>query len=113
WSLKSNTIVEVIPAGQGAVGDLEFTPDPPRLLVAKQVGDLFIVDPVYMSETNRVTTHVLSFGLMDRSRNGKRIVCGSGDGTIKVLRMEHLHAPDVIWKDKHIRQVETLDDTEQ
>lgn len=109
YSMQSGELTGKVEAAHGAVGDIEFSKDASRLLVVKQAGELFVYEPLGQFETNRLTTHVLTFGTIDRTRNGKLIVTGSGDGTIKVLRMDQLTRPQVVWKDQHIRQIESLD----
>ncbi len=108
WSTESGEHFLLKEPNSGAVGDLEFSKNPDRLLVVKQNGDLTLYDSESKRETNRFTTHMLSFGMIDRSKNGKTIVSGSGDGVIKIIRLDHLHLPDTIWEDQHIRQVEVL-----
>lgn len=108
WSTESSEQLHFNFADDGSVGDLEFSNDPHRLLVVKQNGDLIAFDPESKRETNRFHSHSLSYGMIDRSKNGKTIVSGSGDGVIKVFRIDQLNLPDTLWEDKHIRQVEVL-----
>lgn len=110
--LESNQLKYLTASRLGIVGDIEFSKSPKRLLIARQTGHLFVYDPERFTETNRLSTHVLSFGTLDRSRNGKLIVTGSGDGTIKILKMDRLALPDVLWSDSHIRQVEVINQGE-
>ncbi|QDT32145.1 serine/threonine-protein kinase [Thalassoglobus polymorphus] len=108
WDVETGEQVASTPIGDGAVGDLENSNDSNQLLVTKAVGDLIVLDPATQQETHRFQTHTLSFGTIDVSRNGKLIVTGSGDGSVNVIRLNRLNLPEVLWEDKHIRQLEVL-----
>lgn len=110
WSLPENQLVSRSSINLGAVGDIEISPLNKRVYVARETGLFYVYDDQTYLESNRVSTHVLNFGTIDQTRSGKFIVAGSGDGSIKVMRMDELALPDVTWCDSHIRDVAVLPD---
>jgi len=69
--------------GKGAVNDLKFSPDSTRLAVASSCG-IWIYDAYTGNELDFLTGPMEGINSVDFSPDGKIIVSGSKDGTVKL-----------------------------
>lgn len=90
------------------IGDLEFLKDSRMLSIVSSGGDLHLFNVDTGHEINRLSTHNLSFGVLDRSPDGKVLAMGSGDGAVKLVRVDELLKPNVYWHEANIRAVDFL-----
>ena len=56
-------------------------------------------------EMRHLATHSLTHGVLDVSPDGKTLGVGSGDGSIKLLDVDALLKPTVLWHDVDVRHV--------
>lgn len=94
----------------GMIGDLEFLPGTPLLVVASQDGRLHFFDTDRRREIRSLDTHALSAGVLARSANGKLLVIGSGDGSVTLVKLEGLTKPSMLWHEDNepVRDLEFL-----
>lgn len=108
WSLESGERTAVVQLG-GAVGDLEYLPDEDLLAAVSTLGDLRLFDR-NQHQIRSTSTHALTHGMLAQSRDGRWLVVGSGDGSVKLLRVASLRRPDTLWHDAHVRAVAFVPD---
>ncbi len=92
----------------GQIGDIEFLPGTPLLVVASIDGKLHFFDTDRQQVIRSLDTHALSAGLLARSANGKSLVVGSGDGSVTLVKLEGLTTPTILWRDEPVRDLEFL-----
>jgi eukaryotic-like serine/threonine-protein kinase len=91
-------------SGMGQIGDLAFVND--RTLAAVGTsGHLLLLDVESGREITHLKTHNLTQGVLDVSSNGKTLLVGSGDGSLKLIETDRLLAPTVLWHDSDVRHV--------
>ncbi|QDU41201.1 Serine/threonine-protein kinase PrkC [Maioricimonas rarisocia] len=90
------------------IGDLEFLKDSSLLAILENNGQLRIYDTKQQLEIRKLTTHGLSSGALARSADGRFLVVGSGDGSVKLMRAESVSRPDTFWHRSEIRALEFL-----
>ena len=93
------------------VGDIEYLPNSDQIAVVLANNNLLLLNSNH-EPVRKLPTHSLSMGVLGRSRDGKVLAVGSGDGTIKVLALGRLRTPQILWHDKHVRDVTFLDDSQ-
>ena len=59
-------------------------------------------------EIRSLKTHNLNEGVLVRSDNGEFLAVGSGDGSVKLLRVRGLTKPSVFWHEAHVRGIDFL-----
>jgi len=90
------------------IGDLEYLPHHDEIAIVSSSASMRLLNPQH-NEIARLATHALSPGVLNHSLDGKRIVVGGGDGTVKVLDIDSLQQPEVLWHDTHIRDTAFID----
>ncbi|MFG0334066.1 MAG: WD40 repeat domain-containing serine/threonine protein kinase [Maioricimonas sp. JB049] len=90
------------------IGDLEFLKDSPLLAILENNGQLLIYDTKQQLEVRKLTTHGLSSGALGRSADGRFLVVGSGDGSVKLIRTDRVSRPDTVWHNSESRALEFL-----
>jgi WD40 repeat protein len=90
------------------VGDLDFVKDQRVLAMATSGGGLHLYDLDTQREVNHLSTHNRSLGVLDRAADGTVMAVGSGDGSVKLVRIAELMKPDVYWHDANVRAVKFL-----
>ena len=108
WSVPKKTLLHTHEATLGRIGALEFVKETPLLAMLASDGQLHLYDTIEQREVRSLMTHNLSDGLLARSENGESLVVGSGDGSIKLLRVSGLTKPSVFWHEAHVRRVAFL-----
>ena len=94
-------------------GDMEFMKDEPVLVVLAAGGNMILFDTQKQEEIQRLTTHSLTFGSLARSADGRFMVVGSGDGTVRLVRTDELVRRSVLWHDADVRSLAYLPDGER
>lgn len=92
----------------GLIGDIEFLTGTSLLAVASSNGQLHFFDTARKQEIRSIDTHSLTAGQLARSANGKSLVIGSGDGSVKVVKLEGLAKPTILWHEEPVRDLEFL-----
>lgn len=82
----------------------------PLLAFLASDGELHLFDMEKQQDIHCLNTHNLSDGVLARSASGEFLVTGSGDGSIKLLKVRSLEEPSVFWHDAHVRAVGFLPD---
>lgn len=104
WSLEDGMLKFETGTGMGQVGDIEFVDD--RVLSAVGTsGQLLLIDVEAGHEMRHLATHILTQGVLDVSPDGNTLCVGSGDGSIKLLDIQALLRPTVLWHDVDVRHV--------
>ncbi len=104
WSLETGQQEFELDTRLAQIGAIEFLDD--RLLSMTGVyGDFLILDTETRIERCRMGTHELSTGSLAVASKADRLVVGSGDGSLKLLKTQQLLAPHVFWHDTHVREV--------
>ncbi|MCA9059101.1 MAG: protein kinase, partial [Planctomycetaceae bacterium] len=93
----------------GGTGDLEYLPQVKILAATDLTGKLTLLDD-QLREVASVPVHSLSFGMIDVAADGSRLLCGSGDGSIKLLDTAQAVVRDVVWHQSHVRDLQFLPD---
>jgi WD40 repeat protein/serine/threonine protein kinase len=109
WSVADETL-EHSHKSIWRIGDLEFLKEKRVLAIATIAGDVLMYDVDDRREITKLKTHNLSIGVLSRSADGKRLAVGSGDGALKLVRLDELKRPTVFWHDKEVRAVAFLPD---
>ncbi|MEW4528439.1 protein kinase [Maioricimonas sp. JC845] len=90
------------------IGDLEFLSNSPLLAIVESDGQLRTYNTDERLEVFKLKTHALSSGVLARSADGRFLVVGSGDGSVKVMRTESVSHPDIFWQGSEVRDLEFL-----
>ncbi len=90
------------------IGDIEYLPEWDQVAMVSASAGLRLLNAEHV-EVARSSTHALSPGVLDHSRDGTTLVVGGGDGTVKVLAVGQLQTSEVLWHETHIRDVTFLD----
>ena len=96
-------------ADGGTFGDLHALPQADLVAMVTSDYNLFLTD-LNLRETRHLPTHTLSHGSLGESHDGRFLVVGSGDGSVKLISVEALRRPDVLWHESHARDVKFLSD---
>ncbi len=109
WSTAEGLLVDVRGnSTQWRIGDLAFLKDSHLLALVGTNGLTTIFDTDKKQVIRTLGTHHLTTGVLDRSTNGRFLVLGSGDGTVKVLNIGRLLTPDTLWHPVDVRSVQYL-----
>ncbi|MGI9471404.1 MAG: WD40 repeat domain-containing serine/threonine-protein kinase, partial [Rubripirellula sp.] len=87
-----------------AIGDMTYLRQLECAAVVMSTNNLVLLDES-QRPIRSVPTHSLSHGVMSQSKDGTLLAVGSGDGTVKVLRVSRLRSPEILWHAKHVRDV--------
>tara|TARA_R110002072_G_scaffold146075_1_gene292810 strand:+ start:77737 stop:80778 length:3042 start_codon:yes stop_codon:yes gene_type:complete len=104
WALSDGLLKFEFSTGMGQIGDLEFVNNQVLSAVGTS-GQLLLVDVRTGREIRHLATHTLTHGVVDVSADGKTLCVGSGDGSVKLLDVEALLKPAVLWHDADVRHV--------
>ncbi|MCA9061816.1 MAG: protein kinase [Planctomycetaceae bacterium] len=105
FSLADGNEVFHKPLEFGGTGDLEYLPSVSLIATTHLSGNLRLLDGQFR-EVSTFPTHSLSFGMLDVSADGRRLVCGSGDGSVKLLDLAEAAGHDILWHDAHVRDLQ-------
>jgi WD40 repeat protein/predicted Ser/Thr protein kinase len=108
-SFEDGEILHAGKADGGVIGDVRFLSKPGLLAVVTSRNRLLLFDQK-LKELRALPTHTLTNGVLDSSRDGRFLVAGSGDGSVKMVSIESLQRRDVLWHDSHIRDLAFLAD---
>lgn len=101
--------IEVLPPRSGSgIGDVVRIGSSTQMAVCNSNGELLFLNEL-LKETHKLWTHISSFGVLDASADGKTVVVGSGDGSVRFISTERLGAPVIGWQDGILRDVEFCD----
>jgi WD40 repeat protein len=112
WSIESGVLEHAMNL-EWRIGDLQFVQNSPLVAILRINGQFLLFDTERRHEHRRLTTHVLAQGVLAQSANGRYLVVGSGDGTVKVLRVAELMVPIVFWQPGNVRSIGFLPDGKQ
>ncbi len=112
WSLEEG-ILDHSDRLLWTIGDLDFVHNTNLLAIPAGNGQLLMYDTNLRHIIRELPSHFLRFGVLAQSANGKRLAVGSGDGTVKVLRIEDLLTPEILWHEDSVRDVAYLSDQAQ
>ena len=110
WSVEDGSLRENYDMDSGRIGDLEFVKGTTLIAIVASAGNLHVYDTASLREIRMLKTHNLTDGVIARSENGDFLAIGSGDGSVKLLRVDFVIQPNTYWHDKHIRGVDFLSD---
>ncbi len=105
WSAEDGTLQNTYESAWRS-GDLEFMKDTKILAAISNSGWLLLYDVDAKTESRRLKTHSLASGFLARSANGKYLVVGGGDGSVRLLRADALSNRNVFWHASDVRSVE-------
>lgn len=105
WSVSDETLLHTYDMNAGRIGDLEFVKGTPLLAILASDGQLHLYDTADLVEIRKLKTHNLTDGALARSGNSEYLAVGSGDGSVKLLRIDRLNKPNTFWHEKHVRTV--------
>lgn len=108
WSVSEGTLGHKHETTWGRIGDVEFVKGTPLLAILASDGLFHLYDTKEQREIRSLKTHNLTDGVLAASGNGKSLVVGSGDGSIKLLTVSGLTKPSVFWHEAHVRGVDFL-----
>ncbi len=109
WSAAAGELRDIYPLYSGRINALEFLKDSPVLAAAASDGRTHMIDTLTNRKIRATHTHMsLSNGTLARSANGKWLVVGSGDGSVKALSAPSVARPSVYWQDTAVRGVAFL-----
>jgi WD40 repeat protein/serine/threonine protein kinase len=108
WSVSEETLHHTHNTVAGRIGDLEFVKGTPLLAILANDRRLHLYDTKEQRVIRKLKTHYLSDGVLARSDNGKLLVVGSGDGSVKVLTVSSVKRPNIFWHDQAVRGVAFL-----
>ena len=108
WSVPQETLRHERKTMLGWIPDIEFVKETPLLAILASDGRLHLYDTNKQREIRHLKTHNLAGGVLARSEDGKSLVVGSRDGSIKLLRVDELTKPSVFWHEAHVRGVAFL-----
>lgn len=106
WSVSDQTLAHTY-VTSWRIGDLEFIKDSRVLTIASANGDLHFYDVDAHVELFKLKTHTLSLGVLSRSANGNWMAVGSGDGAVKLVRLNDIR-PNVLWHRSALRSLAFL-----
>ncbi|MBC8352860.1 MAG: serine/threonine protein kinase [Planctomycetes bacterium] len=112
YSVASGELLDTVSVDSGLVGDLEYLPSVNLLAVVTTAHRLHLMNAERRS-VKSLATHSLTHGILAHSQDGSTLAVGSGDGSVKLLRVSALERPDVFWQDAHVRDLEFFDDGRQ
>ncbi len=104
FSLLTGEQIQRIP-GDGAIGDVEYLHLTKQVAIASSGETLRVFDDQF-NLSCILPTHSRTYGMMAQSVDGRTLVLGSGDGTVKLLDVERLRRPHIMWHDTNLRDVE-------
>lgn len=102
WSMSDGSLAQETATGMGPIGDLTFLREN-TLAVVGTSGYLLVLNSETGREIAHLRTHNLTQGVLDVSRGGKTLITGSGDGSLKLVDMDKLLVPTVLWHDADVR----------
>lgn len=105
WSLDTGKLVVQKEMRSGPIGDVEFLQGDRTLVAAANDGWLRILPTKTLMPSRRLKTHSLANGVFAISGGDGRIVVGSGDGTVKCLRVRDCLQRSTLWHNSHVRGV--------
>jgi WD40 repeat protein len=108
WSTETGELADTYMTFEGIVGDFEFIKNSSMLVSLGLSGRTMVIDTEARREINSIRTHNLVAGMIAQAANGKAVVVGSGDGTVKILDVGRLLEPSLFWHEAHIRDVRFL-----
>jgi eukaryotic-like serine/threonine-protein kinase len=108
WSIDDEKQTLEVRTSVGLIGNIRYINEQTVAVVGTS-GHLFAVDIKTGHESFHIPTHNLTQGLLDISNDGRTIVVGSGDGSIKLLNVKELLAPSVLWHASDVRHVSFVD----
>jgi eukaryotic-like serine/threonine-protein kinase len=109
WSLADRTLQKTHDTFQGLVGDMAFLEDDSLLAIVGTSGELALLDLQQWRIVREVHTHYLSDGVLRRTPDGKYLVVGSGEGTVRILDAVRLAQPTICWHDAPLRGLSFID----
>ena len=107
YSLADGQVVRTAKA-DGAIGDAEYLPGTGLLALAISSNSLKLYDEE-LRMRHALPTHTRTFGMLALSADGRSLVAGSNDGTVKLFDVPALERPSVMWHDSSLRDVVFLD----
>lgn len=112
FHVESGQSVGSFPAAAAAIGDVEFLSAADLTARVDTSGRLILLND-QLQMVREIPTHTLTFGMMAVSGDGRCVVTGSGDGVVKILDVERLRRPDVLWQESEVRSVAFAGDSRQ
>ena len=112
YSVATGELLDVVSVDAGVVGDLAYLPTVDLLAVVTTAHRLHLMSRQRRS-VKAIATHSLTHGMLAHSQDGSTLAVGSGDGSVKLLRVSKLERPDVFWQESHVRDLEFLDAGQQ
>ena len=108
WSVSEGTLLHARETMLGRIADIEFLKGTLLLALLAADGRLHLYDAKELQEIHSLKTHNLADGVLARSDNGEFLAVGSGDGSVKLLKVRGLTKRSVLWHEAHVRGVDFL-----
>jgi eukaryotic-like serine/threonine-protein kinase len=103
WSLEDGTLQKTHDTFQGLVGDMAFIENDSLLAIVGTSGELALLDLAQWRIVRELHTHYLTSGVLRRTPDGKFLVVGSGEGTVRILDTARITQPTICWHNAPLR----------
>jgi serine/threonine protein kinase/WD40 repeat protein len=108
WNADTGMLKVEFPTHLGQVGTICPIHHSSYVAISGITGTTLVIDLESLAVVANQRTHNLSDGVLASSANGKHLVVGSGDGSVKLLDILRMSRRHVVWHDSHVRSLAFL-----